>query len=161
MNSGGFVGYDENMWGLTACDGPGNDNKINPNISFDGYRARGAAQFYQADDGTLAPTAAGGSIPFAPEECIVALAEMKHRLRGNIYSKYGFRDAFNLSIVYQDSTKDWFDPDYLGIDQGPILIQLENYRSGLIWNVMKKNPYIRIGLKRAGFKGGWLDEEKK
>ncbi len=65
-NSGGFIGYSDTIWGLTACDGPGNDNKINPNISFDGYNARGAAQFYQNDDGTIAPTAAGGSIPFAP-----------------------------------------------------------------------------------------------
>ena len=153
-NSGGFVGYSSTMWGLTACDGPGNDNKANPNINFDGYSARGVAQFYQKDDGTLAPTAAGGSIPFAPAECIAALREMKYKLDGKLYGKYGFKDAFNLSVVYRDGTREWFDKDYLGIDQGPILIQLENYRTGLVWKIMKKSPYIREGLKKAGFKGG-------
>ncbi len=72
-NPGGWTGYDENNWGLTACDGPGNDNKSNPNMSFMGYGARGAAQWYTQDDGTIAPTAAGGSIPFAPEVCISSL----------------------------------------------------------------------------------------
>ncbi len=157
-NSGGFVGYGDKMWGLTACDGPGNDNKTNPNIDFSGYNARGVAQFYQRDDGTIAPTAAGGSIPFAPEECISALTEMKKKLGDKLYGKYGFKDAFNLSITYKDGTHGWYDKDYLGIDQGPILIQLENYRSGLIWKIMKKSSYIRDGLKKAGFKGGWLEQ---
>jgi hypothetical protein len=155
-NSGGYVGYGENMWGLTGCDGPGNDKKKNPNVHFDGYTARGAGQFYYNDDGTIAPTAAGGSIPFAPEECIAALKAMKKAGKG-IYDKYGFKDAFNMSIEYSDGTKGWVDKDYLGIDQGPILIQLENYRSGVIWNILKKSPYIRDGLKKAGFTGGWLN----
>ncbi len=157
-NSGGFVGYSDQIWGLTACDGPGNDNKTNPNISFSGYNARGAAQFYQVDDGTIAPTAAGGSIPFAPELCIAALKEIKKKVGDRIYGKYGFKDAFNLSIVYQNGTLGWFDQDYLGIDQGPILIQLENHRNELVWKIMRKSPYIRDGLKKAGFTGGWLDE---
>ena len=131
LNPGGFVGYSNKIWGLTACDGPGNENKANPNISFEGYNARGIAQFYEKDDGTIAPTAAGGSIPFAPEQCIAALKEMKKKLGDKLYGKYGFKDAFNLSIVYQDGTQGWYDKDYLGIDQGPILIQLENYRTGV------------------------------
>jgi hypothetical protein len=142
-NPGAFVGYSASFWGLTACDGPGNRGKANPNVSFEGYNARGAAQFYLKDDGTIAPTAAGGSIPFAPEECIAALRDMKWRLKTKLYGKYGFKDAFNLSIEYLDGTTGWYDPDYLGLDQGPILLQLENYKSGFVWDVMKKSPYIR------------------
>lgn len=155
-NPGGWKGYSEQVWGLTACDGPGNE-QANPNVHFTGYHARGAAQWYVEDDGTLAPTAAGGSIPFAPEICIPALQQMRSQFGDRLYGPYGFRDAFNLSIVRRDGTEGWFDPDYLGIDQGPILIQAENYRSGLVWEVMKRNPYIREGLQRAGFEGGWLN----
>jgi hypothetical protein len=158
-NAAGFVGYDKNVWGLTACDGPGNENKSNPNVAFQGYNARGASQFYLQDDGTIAPTAAGGSIPFAPEICIPALEEMYTRYGDKIYGQYGFKDAFNLSIEYNDGTKGWADKDYLGIDQGPIVIQIENHKNGLVWEVMKKNPYIVAGLKKAGFKGGWLDKK--
>lgn len=157
-NPGAYVGYEQNVWGLTACDGPGNENKLNPNIAFMGYSARGAAQFYHVDDGTIAPTAVGGSVPFAPEICLPALNAMYEKYGDKIYQKYGFIDAFNLSIVNKDGTTGWYDKDYLGIDQGPILIQIENNRSGLIWNVMKKNKYIIEGLKKAGFTGGWLDK---
>jgi hypothetical protein len=159
-NPAGYVGYDENIWGLTACDGPGNENTININISFDGYSARGAAQWYVRDDGTISPTAAGGSIPFAPEICIPALRAMKQKFGSRLYGQYGFKDAFNLTIERRGGVKEWFDQDYLGIDQGPILIQLENYRSSFVWNLMKKNLYIITGLKKAGFEGGWLAAKK-
>ncbi|MCY7409623.1 MAG: hypothetical protein LH473_05065 [Chitinophagales bacterium] len=159
-NPAGFVGYNNNVWGLTACDGPGNDFKANPNLSFMGYAARGAAKYNVVDDGTIAPTAAGGSVPFAPEICIPALQAMRNKYGEKIYSQFGFKDAFNLSIINKDGTTGWFDVDYLGIDQGPIVIQLENYRNAFVWNLMKKNPYIVAGLKKAGFKGGWLDEGK-
>ncbi len=155
-NPAGYVGYSENVWGLTACDGPGNEGKLNINISFDGYSARGAAQWYVHDDGTIAPTAVGGSIPFAPEICIPALKEMKRKYGTKLYGEYGFKDAFNLTIEKNGGVKEWFDIDYLGIDQGPIIIQLENYRSGLIWDLMKRNPYIVEGLRKAGFEGGWV-----
>jgi len=159
LNPAGYVGYDKTMWGLTACDGPNNDKKSNPNVSFEGYNARGASQFYLRDDGTIAPTAAGGSIAFAPEICIPALQEMKKRHGAKLYDKYGFKDAFNMSIAYTDGTQGWYDKDYLGIDQGPILIQLENWRTRIIWTTMKKNKYIREGLKKAGFTGGWLEQQ--
>jgi hypothetical protein len=157
-NPGGRIGFDENVWGLTACDGPGNDKNANPNISFMGYSARGVAQWYVQDDGTIAPTAAGGSIPFAPEICIPALEEMARKYGDKIYGQYGFIDAFNLTIINKDGTQGWIDTDYLGIDQGPILIQLSNYRNGFVWGLMKKNKYIVDGLKKAGFEGGWLDD---
>ena len=61
-----------------------------------------------------------------------------------------------MTVEYKDGTKGWVDKDYLGIDQGPIVIQIENYRNSFVWNLMKKNPYIVSGLKKAGFTGGWL-----
>jgi hypothetical protein len=155
-NPGAWIGYEENVWGLTACDGPGNDNKSNPNMAYMGYSARGAAQWYTQDDGTIAPTAAGGSISFAPDECLIALQTMKRKYGSKIYGTFGFKDAFNFTITYKDGSTGWIDPDYLGIDQGPILVQLENYRTGLIWEQFKKNKYIVSGLKKAGFTGGWL-----
>jgi len=158
LNPGGYTGYNENIWGLTACDGPGNSDNSNPNASFDGYSARGAAQWYIHDDGTIAPTAVGGSVPFAPEICLPALEAMHKNYGDKIYSKYGFIDAFNLSLPHKDGTAGWADSDYLGIDQGPILIQLQNYRNRFVWDLMKKNKYITAGLKKAGFKRGWLGE---
>jgi hypothetical protein len=111
------------------------------------------------DDGTIAPTAAAGSIPFAPEICIPALKYMWKTHYHNLVDEYGFRDAFNLTYVWgKDKEKGWFDPDYIGIDQGPIVLQIENHQSELVWNIMKKNPYIIAGLKKAGFTGGWLDK---
>ena len=78
----------------------------------------------------------------------------------DLVGEYGFKDAFNLTYVTDETPNGWFDIDYLGIDQGPILLMIENHQSELIWNVMKKNPYIVAGLKKAGFKGGWLQEVK-
>lgn len=157
-NPRGFKGYSEHLWGLTASDGPAHESKVvnGTLIQFKTYNARGAASNYIQDDGTIAPTAAGGSIPFAPKETLMALYTMQQQFGDNLYTKYGFLDAFNLT--YQQDG--WFNTDYIGIDQGPILIQLENLQSGLIWETLKKNPYIRAGLKKAGFRGGWLDEQE-
>ena len=79
----------------------------------------------------------------------------------NLIGEYGFKDAFNLTYKDEKNPNGWFDIDYLGIDQGPILLMIENHESELMWKVMKKNPYIIEGLKKAGFTGGWLDELKK
>lgn len=133
--------------------------------SFSTYRARGAALTGIDDDGTLAPTAAAAALPYAPEIVLPALLEMKRRYGDRLFSTYGFVDAFNPSYRLPkppeqgtvDPERGWFDGDYLGIDQGPIVAMIENYRSGLVWRVMKKNPHIRRGLLRAGFRGGWLD----
>lgn len=160
-NPSNWVGYSENQWGLTACDGPIH-KKINVNGTerqFFDYRARGAASIQVVDDGTIAPTAAGGSFPFTPKESEACLAYMWDHHYENLVGEYGFKDAFNLTYVNADHPKGWFDPDYLGIDQGPIFLQIVNHESELIWNIMKKNPYIIKGLKRAGFKGGWLDKK--
>ncbi len=158
-NPGGFNAYSENIWGLTACDGPAQTSQMTGKglKQFWTYRARGASVIDTIDDGTIAPTAAGGSLPFAPDQCISALITMKQQFGDSLYRKYGFKDAFNMTYKNPTGSLGWFDTDYIGIDQGPILIQLENYQTGLIWDMMKKNKYIVNGLRRAGFRGGWLN----
>lgn len=151
----GWNGYGENCWGLTACDGPASEEREynGRKAKFWTYRARGACAFQVVDDGTIAPTAAGGSVPFAPEVCIPALEFMWNNWYDQLVGKYGFKDAFNLSYNFgEDNDRGWFDVDYLGIDQGPILLQIENHRTGFLWELMKKNPYIQAGLAKAGFR---------
>ena len=149
-NPGHWKDYGGDIWGLTACDGPG-DTTI-AGRTYMGYAARGAAPGDIRDDGTIAPTAAASSIPFTPDISIAAIEAMQ-RYPG-VYRDYGFADAFNPSFK-----NGWIDVDYLGIDQGPIIAMIENYRSGLIWEKMKKNPHVVRGLRRAGFAGGWLDNK--
>jgi hypothetical protein len=165
-NPNGWEGYGADIWGLTASDGPGDVRATigGRDRQFRGYWARGAAANDVRDDGTIAPTAAGGSVPFAPELAIRALRAMRDGTGGNLYARYGFKDAFNptldVSGVAQRGTTvpgvGWFDVDYLGIDQGPILLMIENHRTGLIWSLMRENPHIVRGLCRAGFTGGWI-----
>lgn len=153
-NPMGFEAYGENIWGLTACDGPANEPRQwkGQTVQFHTYSARGAAAQEIRDDGTIAPTAAGGSLPFAPEVCLPALEAMWENYYEQLVGDYGFRDAFNPSYTFGPGNEQgWFNEDYLGIDQGPILIQAENYRSGLIWEIMGRNPYLSAGLAKAGF----------
>ena len=163
-NPNGFRGYGANVWGLTACDGPFDGELAidGRKIRFMTYAARGAAEGEIRDDGTIAPTAAASSIAFAPEVAIPAIEEMHRRWGEHLYSKYGFLDSFNPTLTREMTTQHgrvvpgvgWFDGDYLGIDQGPIVAMIENHRTGLVWNVMRKNPHVRRGLERAGFTGG-------
>lgn len=125
-----FKSYGPNSWGLTACDGP------------DGYRAYGAKEGWH--DGTVAPCAAAGSLPFAPQECITALRFFRERFSERLWGRYGFRDAFNLD-------RNWWATDTLGIDQGITLIMIENLRSGLVWRWMARNKTLQRGLEKAGF----------
>ena len=160
-------GYGPNVWGLTASDGPKDMvRKYNGRLRmFFTYSARGSVLQGARDDGTIAPTAVLGSLPFAPDIVIPAVLEMHRRYGQHIYSTYGFVDAFNPSFDFPASLKQgrrypgfgWADTDYLGIDQGPIIAMIENYRSDLIWRTMRNNPYLRRGLMRAGFSGGWLE----
>lgn len=169
-NPNGWRGYGASAWGLTACDGPA-DHVLpyrGEQRSFHSYRARGASAQYVEDDGTIAPTAVAGSIPFAPEITIPALQAMHNSYGGHLFAKYGFLDSFNPSFTYSDvelthgklvEDLGWFDSDYLSIDQGPIILMIENYRSEFVWELMKKCSYLRRGLDRAGFSGGWLEEQ--
>ncbi len=160
-----WAGYGENVWGLTASDGPIDAIYLyqgEPRL-FRTYSARGVGIEYTIDDGTIAPTAAAASLPFAPEIVMPAIREMHRRYGDNIYRQYGFVDAFNPSFHYDVSLRQgrvagmgWVDDDYIGIDQGPIVLMIENYRSDFVWKTMRGNPHIRLGLERAGFSGGWL-----
>ena len=167
-NPSGFKDYSADTWGLTACDGP-LDGKVTlggRERTFHSYEARGASHERVTDDGTIAPAAAGGSMPFAPEICLPALMAMRERYGDHVFRKYGFIDAFNPTLNEAMKTPaggaivpgvGWFDDDYLGIDQGPILAMLENWRTGLIWKHTRSNIHLRRGLRNAGFTGGWLE----
>lgn len=160
--------YGENVWGLTASDGAQRTTQEyqGEQREFRHYSARGAGLVDAFDDGTLAPTAVIASLPFAPEIVIPATEEMHKRYGEYLFSSYGFLDAFNPSFSYDVPLKTgrlvadrgWVASDYIGIDQGPILTMIANYRNGFVWETMKKNPHIRRGLERAGFTGGWLEE---
>jgi hypothetical protein len=168
-NPNGWTGYSEMIWGWTASDGPGGAAQGRPvngkSRSFMDYAARGVSAERVVDDGTVVPTAAGGSVPFTPETTIPVLMTMRRTYGDALYARYGFKDAFNPSYTFVDAgsrsgtvdpVKGWIANDYLGIDQGPILAMMENHRSGLVWRIMRKNPHVRRGLERLGFTGGWL-----
>jgi len=161
QNPGKFRDYSATIWGLTACDGPKDTTFVvdGQERRFIGYGARGTSSTWSNDDGTLAPTAPAGSLPFAPEICLPVLKAMRRSYGSQLWTEYGFRDAFNPTFVTPSTPNGWFDTDYLGIDQGPIVLMIENLRNGFVWKVMKKNPYIVAGLKRAGFTGGWLGKK--
>jgi hypothetical protein len=167
-NPGGWAGYGEHFWGLTACDGP-----VNADVVVDGrprrfetYWARGVSRSLVQDDGTIAPTAAAASIAFAPGIVTPTLMAIRDAYGERIFGEYGFLDALNptfrAAIPVQHGRVDpavgWFDTDYLGIDQGPIVAMIENHRTGLIWRLMRGNDAVVRGLRAAGFAGGWLDE---
>ncbi|HWV59274.1 MAG TPA: glucoamylase family protein [Sphingopyxis sp.] len=170
-NPNKWAGYSADIWGWTASDGPGySQGKYSVDGTprdFNGYMARGVSAIRVVDDGTIVPTAAGGSVAFAPETAIPALMAMRTQYGPRLYTRYGFKDAFNPSFTFTDADSKsgevdpvhgWVANDYLGIDQGPILAMMENHRSELVWKVMRKNPHIMRGLKRIGFTGGWLDQ---
>ena len=162
-NPDGWAGYDALVFGVSACDGPADvtreyGGKLRRFIS---YAGRGMGLY---DDGTLTPYAVGGAVPFAPEIAIPALRTMRARYP-LVWGRYGFFDAFNPSFTFTDvklthgrvdSGTGWVDTDYLGIDQGPMLLLLANHRDEVVWRMMRRDPLLRRGLKRAGFEGAWL-----
>lgn len=160
--------YGPTIWGITASDGPADveidDADAGKRRAFRSYTARGIDLTGKHDDCTLAPTAVVASIPFAPELAIPTTLELHRRFGQHIYSKYGFLDAFNRTFLFDVPLRHgrhipdfgWVAGDYLGIDQGAMFTMIENYRTALVWRVMRKNPYLRRGLEQAGFSGGWL-----
>jgi hypothetical protein len=162
-NPGRWRAYSDTLWGLSACDGPRDTTLVMDGIRrrFHTYSARGTSVDWTHDDGTLTPTAPGGSLPFAPEICIPALKTMRAYGGKSLWTEFGFKDAFNPTYVSETTgPQGWVGPDYLGIDQGPIMMMIENLRTGFIWKTLRNNPYVRTGLLRAGFKGGWLEEKR-
>jgi hypothetical protein len=152
----GFAGYGKHCWGFTACDGPGWLKRVVDGVErqFFDYYARGAP--FGPDDGTVAPWVVVASLPFAPE---IVIPTVRHLARLNLgmTKPYGFKPSFNQTFTVADSpTGWWITPYHFGIDQGPVVLAVENYRTGLIWDIMRRCPYVVAGLRRAGFTGGYL-----
>lgn len=127
-NPAKWYGYASNCWGLTASD------------YYDGYTASSPTN----DHGTIAPTAALSSFPYTPEESMAALKYFYYILGDKLWGEYGFKDSFCLDRRY-------FAPSYLAIDQGPVVIMIENYRTGLLWNLFMRDEDVRRGLEVLGF----------
>jgi hypothetical protein len=154
-----FVGYGEQCWGITASEGPGPATlKLNGVLrEFSDYVGRGVP--YGPDDGTLAPWAVVGSLPFAPEIVLPTIKYCMHQAKLRPLDSYGFKAAFNPTHPGESGNPYgwWVSPWYFGLNQGPIMLMIENYRSGLLWQLMRRCPYVVSGLRRAGFSGGWLE----
>ena len=159
-NPKGFKEYGEFCWGLTASDGPG---PATPQIDgierrFYDYRARGIP--YGADDGTIAPWAAVASLPFAPEIVLPTIAHLE--ARPQMMSRYGLRCSFNPTFTDESRfLNGWHSQRFFGIDQGPVVLMIENYQSEMLWNLMKRCPAIVRGLRRAGFRGRLADRGQR
>ena len=155
----GFEGYCDCCWGFTACHGPGPTTLVVDGVErrFLGYSARGAP--YGPDDGTIAPWAAATSLPFAPEVVLPTLRRFQ-ALHVGTSSAYGFESAVNPTFpTPEEGPAEWTCPWVYGIDQGALALMIENHRTGRVWERVGRSPYVRAGLRRAGFEGGWLEME--
>jgi hypothetical protein len=132
-----FKGYGENCWGLTSSD------------TYNGYAGHSPTE----DLGTISPTAALSAMPYTPEYSMKALRHFYEDHGDQLWSEYGFVDAFNES-------KNWYAKSHLAIDQGPIIVMIENYRTGLLWKLFMSCPEIKKGLAKLGFESPWLKENK-
>jgi hypothetical protein len=127
-NPKNFPGYGPNCWGLTAS-----------------YSVRGYSAHKPGNDrGVISPTAALSSIPYAPDESLAAMRYFYEELGDSLWGDYGFYDAFSIS-------DEWFPQRYLAIDQGPIVVMIENYRTGLLWDLFMSCPEVKQGLRKLGF----------
>jgi len=134
-NPGKYKGYGPNNWGLTSS------------YSIKGYA--GHAPSLERDLGVISPTAALSSFPYTPMQSMAAMKHWYNNMKDKLWGPYGFYDAFS-------ETANWYLPRYLAIDQGPIVVMMENYRSGLLWNLFMSCPEIKDGLKKLGFETPWL-----
>lgn len=152
-----FEGYSRRCWGVTASEGPGpNTLKVHGiERQFFDYVGRGVP--YGPDDGTLAPWAVVASLPFAPDIVLPALDYCIHEMQLTESNPYGFKASFNATYPGKSANPHaWVSPWHFGLNQGPIILMIENYRTGLLWQLMRQCQYIVGGLRRAGFTGGWL-----
>lgn len=152
-----FEFYSERCWGITASDGPGPAALKVGGIerTFFDYLARGVP--YGPDDGTLAPWGVVASLPFAPEIVLPAVRYFVDNLDLEQDEKYGFKATFNPTFPVEPGSRfGWVSPWNYGLNQGPIVLMIENYRSEFLWRLMRTCPAIVTGLRRAGFTGGWL-----
>jgi hypothetical protein len=152
-NPRGFTGYSRELWGITAGDGPRNSQTIltSRDRRYFGYMARGAP--YGPDDGTLAPWAMLATVPFDPS---ASLAGTRHLLRRypEVCVQGRFVSGFNPSHLTDG--RPWVSEGWYGLDQGLLVMMIENFRTGLIWDLTRRSKLLEAGLKRAGFEGGWL-----
>ncbi len=150
-----YRGYEPNSWGITASDGPGPFKGMirRGRRRFYGYLARGIP--FGPDDGTLAPWALVASLPFAPELVVPAMRHLDHTYP-ELTGRYGYESSFNPSFGGRGKDAGWVCDWHYAIDQGPVVLMVENYLSGLIWRALRACPYVREGLRAAGFRGGWL-----
>ena len=156
-NPMGFEQYNALCWGVTASDGPGDHVKKIKGVerTFFDYVARGAP--YGPDDGTLAPWAVAACMPFAPDIVLPSI-QYYQKLRLREVNPYGFKASFSSTFHAETSGKwGWVSPYHFGINEGPTIIMIDNYLTDFTWTLMRKNPYLVNGLRRAGFSGGWLD----
>jgi hypothetical protein len=161
-NPKGFSHYHKYGWGLTASDGPGPAVIEVDGIGreFFDYTARGAP--FGPDDGTISPWAVVASLPFAPEIVIDTVRHAIEHLHLKGRSPYGFDASFNST--YPDKSRNqhgWVSPWIFGLNQGPIILMIENFQSELIWKTVRGCRYIVEGLRRAGFRDGWLDNKHR
>ncbi len=163
-NPRGLDGYDEWSWGITASDGPGPDrlDAAGKLRKFYAYRARGVP--YGADDGTLSPWSVAASLPFAPE---IVLPTLRHldAARPDVTGEFGYKCSYNPTFPTSPDTSatssaGWISRGHYAIDQGPVVLMIENYRSGLIWRLLRSSAPVVNGLTRAGFSGGWLAHKR-
>jgi len=150
-----FAGYGEDCWGFTASDSPRDDEL--PAVSHEprrrfGYTARGVP--YGPDDGTLSCSGVLASLPFAPEIVLPAVRNMVARYPEMLTSRR-FASGFNPTLAGADS-RAWVSRGHYGLDQGIVMLMIENFRTEMIWRLMRKCPFVTTGLRRAGFRGGWL-----
>ncbi|HMG83041.1 MAG TPA: glucoamylase family protein [Ferruginibacter sp.] len=160
-NPMGFACYGPNCWGLTASDGPGPAllKIADKEFTFYDYIARGAP--FGPDDGTISPWGVVASLPFAPEIVIDTIRHAIEKLELKHHRLYGFDASFNPTYPDTSNNKNgWVSPWRFGLNQGPIVIMIENYQTELIWKIMKQCTYLVNGLRIAGFTGGWLNEIK-
>jgi hypothetical protein len=152
-----FKGYCANCWGLSACDGPGPREVVvdGRKRKLLGYAARGAP--YGPDDGTVAPYASVASLPFAPD---VVVPTMQHIARMmHAHETYRPGNSFNPTWHDAGGPPGWVSPWRFALNSGPVVLMIENYRSGLPWRLMRRDEDLVRGLRRAGFRGGWLEGE--
>jgi hypothetical protein len=151
-----FTGYDENCWGLSACDGPSDEqlDVFNETRRLFGYAARGVP--YGPDDGTVSPASVLASLPFAPE---IVLDTVRHMIARypEILQEGRLSSSFNPTLTGATGSA-WVSAGHFGLDQGIVLMMIENHRTQRIWQLMRECPYIRNGLHSAGFRGGWLQQ---
>ena len=159
-NPGGFAHYGELCWGLTASDGPGEVKLTIDGVErqFFDYLARSVPD--GPDDGTIAPWAVVASLPFAPEIVLPTVTDFMRWKIGGVH-KYGFKATFNPTFPVRGFPNGWVSPWHFGINEGPIVVMIENFRTGLVWRLMRECRPIVDGLRAAGFTGGWLSSDER